>query len=581
MPTYETLQTKNPEYDDAYWAKVRTLYEGAKSMRDVLAKPGPLRESLLFRRLGEEDDVYDDRCKQACYSPHMTQLIDYILSVLFSDPVEMTAGGQGEDRKPGSVDKFYDEFFKNTSRPGAKPISLNELLRGLAKNALLYRRTWLLVDFPKAPVNEAGEPIRPGNRVEEEALGLDRAYCVPIDPDDVFDWEVDDAGQLVFALVHNKTQARESATATRDRIVETFTEYTRTGWTRYTWEYSEKKPPSAKSQPTLTESGSHTFGRVPLIPIEVPEGLWAGGKMESLAIEIFNARSGLSWSRNRSLFQMIVAKLSQPDPTNPVSEDPDRGLNQVVGPGRVITLAEKDSYEYVGPEASPFKEAREDIRDLVEDLHRVLHQLAQSASQGASKQKQSGQSKQMDASAGAIVSKELGRVFRDVATTILAYVSAGRKEEKDWEAKGLSEFDDVTLDNFVNEAAVLETVPIPSPTFQTLYKFDLAERILPGLTDEQKDQIYEELEAAHTAEAMIDDAKNEALLEDPLQRGSGDDAGEKPPKASEAGEKDDAKKDDAKKGEKPAPKPPVPPKKAGKPTGKKPAKSPRQPKVVK
>lgn len=575
MPTYELLSTvKHDDYDDRYWDKIRILYEGAKTIRDCLAQPGALRESIFPRNLGEDDDVYEERCRRACYSPHMTQLIDYILSVLFSDPVEMTAGGHGEDKKPGSVDGFYDEFFKNTAKPGAQAVTFNELLRKLAKDALLFKRSWVLIDFPKRPVDEDGNEVVPKNRAQEQAMNLDRAYCVPIDPCDVYDWEYDDEnGELLWVLVHNKKRARMTIEDKRNRVAETFTVYERDAWTRYTWEYPEDRKPSPKSAPQKTESGPHTFGRVPVIPVEVPEGLWAGGKMESLAIEIFNARSALSWGRNRSLFQMIVAKLSQPDPTNPVSEDPDRGINQVVGAGRVITLAEKDTYEFVGAKSEPFKEAREDLKELVDDLHRVLHQLAQSAGNSGSKQKQSGQSKQMDMSAGAIVSKELGRVFRGVAVVLYDCVSAGRKDaNKDWAAKGLSEFDDVSLDDFVNEAVMMETVPIPSPLFQTLYKFDLAARLLPGITDEQKDQIYEELEASHTAEAMIDDAKNEALLDDPLQNG-GDAEGEDAPKASEADAGDGKSKKEPPK--------PKPPKKARKPGGAKPEKSSRQPKVVK
>jgi hypothetical protein len=573
LPTYGLLSDeKHEDYDADYWAVVRTLYEGAKTIEDVLRAPGPLREALLPRNLGEDDAVYEERCKRACYSPHMTQLIDYILSVLFSDPVKMSAGGEGEDEKPGSVDPFYDEFFKNTAKQGAQAVTFNELLRELAKGALLYRRTWLLVDLPKRPVDEEGKPVKPTNRAEEEKLSLDRAYCVPICPEDVYDWEYDDeTGELEFVLVHNKRQKRAGVESRRSKIKETFTEYRRDGWTRYVWEYDVKRPPGNRSEPDYTETGVHSFGSVPVIPIEIPEGLWAGGKMKMLATEIFNARSALSWSRNRSLFQMIVARLSQPDPQNPVTEDPDRGINQVVGPGRVITMAEKDTYEYVGPDAAPFKEAREDLKDLVEDLHRVLHQLAQSVGGSASKSKQSGESKQADMAHGAVVSKELGRIFRGIAVVIYSKVSAGRKDDGDkkWESKGLSEFDDVSLDDFVTEAVALETVPIASPLFQTLYKFDLASRLLPGMTDDQRDQVYAELQASHTAESMIQDKTNEQLLDDPLGRDAA---------------VNDAEADDGatpKKAEKKPPKKGPPPPKASKP-GKKPSprKSARVPKTV-
>lgn len=516
MPTYELLKTvRNDQYDAEFWKRVEVLYKGSKTLKDLLASPSAERDSIFPRHMGEEDWVYQERCQRACYIPYMTQLVDYILSVLFSDPLRMSAGGDSEDLKPGSVDPFYQKFEKNTARPGARAVTLNQLLRKLSLDALLYKSAWCLVDFPQIPLGDDGQPLRPTNRLEEERLGVDRAYCVALDPECVLDWETNEEdGQLDWVLCYCASTPRLSVEDKRDTTTETYTVYDRQGWTRYSWTYKTSQPPKAKSQPQKIESGKHSFGRVPVVQFELPEGLWAGGKLENIAVELFNKRSALSWGQYRSLFQVLQVSLQSPDPLNPVSEDAERAVNQPMGPGRVLVLAGEDKAQWLSPDSGPFKEAREDMRELREEMHRVLHQMAQAGDTSNGQIRRSGESKRADHVAGAVVSRELGRHVRDFAVDLYTLVSAGRNEkDKEWVAIGMDEFDDITLDDFVQEASVIESINIPSPTFQIQYKYELASKLMPGLTDEQKEQILDELEDGLTAEQLASDTMRDVGVE--------------------------------------------------------------------
>lgn len=565
--TYKLLKAENPEYDDDYWTKIRILYAGGqrwKHLKDATdSVTSTLREMLFPRHLGEEDEVYNERVKRSYYIPYLGQLVDYITSVLLSDPVTMSAGGEDEDDDPGSVEPFYAEFCKNVARPGADPMSLNTLLKKSILTALLCRRSWVLVDLPKKPVDEEGNLIPIKSAKVEEAFQLDRAYCVPLEPEQVLDWECDENGALEYVNVYSCRTMRASIESGRTACVETFTVYTRTGWTRYIYEYDTKKPqgkggpPKDNEPPKRTEQGDHSFGRVPVLSFELPEGLWAGAKLEGLATEHLNASCALSWGRYRSLFQILVATLQDPNPMNPITENANRAVDQTIGPGRIWVGGEKDRLGFIGPDAAPFKEAREALKELRDEMHRVLHQMAQSVDNSGAALQRSAQSKQVDQSTGAIVSKELGRLLREFAEMILATVTAGRKETpKDWHAQGLEEFDDITLSDFLAEATLMEGINVPSELYQVLYKFDLATRSLPGLTDDQKEIIFQELQKNITAESLAAAAMRDAAVEG-VENPDGDEAPGAPAKPAagaaaasgkgKTGKKaDDAKKTDVK-----------------------------------
>lgn len=525
MPTYESLCSKHPDYAGKYWQKIKVLYAGAKTLRDVLHPEHPLCDDIFPRHIGEEDWVYKERLKRSCYFPYMSQLIDYLLAILFSDPV-IILSDKNQDGKSDPVAQFYEEFKNNTARPGSRERNFTELLRDVALDALLYQRAWVLVDLPKRPKDANGEPIYASSRLEEEALSLDRAYCVRLDPICVFDWEVDDENDtLNWVLVHNLERRRETVEDKRNMLKESFTVYDSEGWTRYVYEYKEDRPPNPRSKPDYVESGRHSFGEVPVAGLELPEGLWAGGKLENIAVEIFNKRSALSWGQYRSLFQILVAKLQNPDPMNPVSEDIDRAVNQQLGPGRVWVGAEKDSLEFVSPNAAPFAEARNDLKELRDEMHRVLFQMAQSVDNSGGALRRSAESRHVDMSSSRIICLELGRYFKELAVDIYQKVAVGRKEKYKWTSAGFDSFDEVSVNDFVSEAGRMEQVEIPSDTFQTLYKFELAKRLLPGTTPEQQQKILKELEKGvkesaelekELAEAEI--ASKEKKFEEPAKR---------------------------------------------------------------
>lgn len=582
MPNYAQLaKVKHPEHDALYWRKIRTLYAGMAEMRKAL-QDKELRCALFPQRMGEEDWVYAERCKVAWYEPHMGYLLDTIVANLGNDPLRMSEDTKDSPDGPGASSKassspatagkaklgtkappgkknaaggplglsgktngdpFYDGFFQNCAPPGAEKKSFNQLVREQVMTALLTKRAWTLVDMPQAL------PAGTASRDRETAEVSDGAYAVPIDPEQVYDWECDENGELSWALVCIVSQRRASLEAGRNVRREEYTCYYPDHWERFVYEYEPaKNPPKDEQLPDETTSGPHSFGRVPLLPFELPAGLWAGAKIESMAAAHFNKLNALSWGQDRSLFQFLSVTLQNPDPLNPVTEDANRGVNQPLGPGRVMVLGEKDKAEYVSPEAEPYKVALEFLGHIKDEMHRVLSMMAMSVDNSGAALKRSADSKSVDQQSSAVVLKDLGRRCREHSEVVYEVVSDGRAEKKAWVAQGMDQFDEVSMDSLVTEAALLETVPIPSPTFKAIYKFELARRAVPGATDDQLEAIQAELAANISAEDEMDQASKD-VQKDRLEDGTL--PGETPPP-------DPADAEDA-----------PPPKKGGKKTAKK------------
>lgn len=512
--TYKKLaKIKNEEYDCQYWKKIKVLYEGQSAWRKLCSTDKKLMQELLPKNAGEEDYVYKERCRGAYIVPVLAKIVDYICASLSGDPVRVmeeknldtdpAESGLEDGDADEQIDPFYQAFYLDCSPPGGEKVSIQQLLAEQVLIALLFKRAWTLIDFPSAEA-------QPANLYEEEQLGLRNAYACIVEPENVLDWEVDETGELLWVLMVNITRKRESVLDERNKIREEYSLYDRENWYRYVYEYIPgKNEPKDNDPPMETESGKHSFGRVPFVCLELPSGLWAGGKLEGIATEHFNKLNAAAWTMKRTLFPFLIAKLQNPDPKDglvPIIEDTNRAINQTIGPGRMMTMAERDSIEYISPPTDIFKIAYDHMQDLEDKMHAVVHQMAMSIDNKGAALRRSGESKQIDASSTAVILSELGRRGRDFIEDIYEMVSRGRGDGLMFKAAGLDQFDTITMDTLVNEAAIVETISIPSPTFQSLYKYEIVRRALPGATEDQLKLIRIELSKSITMEDELDKA---------------------------------------------------------------------------
>lgn len=514
---FEVFKTRHPEYDADYWKRCRVLYKGGASLledKDTLKK-------IMPQHSKEEHDVYEERLSRAFYIPYCGSIIDKIASELTGKPLTLTLGDLTEAEDADSKEKakadsdpdgFYEEFFTDCSRPGGAKLSINQLAREQILTAMQTGRAWTLVDLPPAP--EGGYK----NKEEQEQAGALDAYACAVEPEAVIDWEQAESGEMKWAIVMETINQREGLVGDRDKVTLRFRYYLPDSWAVYEITYSLKKKPNGpddRDQVKLVGSGSHSFGQVPLLPLQLPAGLWAMSKLEAIARAHMNQRNALSWGQLKALFPVPVLYAGPPNPLNEVSEDQNRAL-QPHGPGYMVILSggakdhPGDKLEYFSPDSAPYKMAAEDLNVIRDEMHRVLHAMAQSVDNSGAALKRSAESKSIDAQSASAVLKALGVILREHFTEALETVAAGRKDKGlEFTLKGMDIFDDVSLTELVTDAVALEAVNIPSATFQKRFKLKIAKVALGAeATDEEMNMIEDELEQTLTQDTY--DMANQA-----------------------------------------------------------------------
>lgn len=503
MPTFKQLSQKHPEWDGPYWRRCRALYAGGKRLLNDRA----VMNDIFPKHLAEKPHVYEERCKRAYYIPYAGEIIDMITSALFSEDLKMEA-----EPEP---DPWYDDWAKDVSPPGGQKQTLQRFLKEQVTTALLCRRAWTLVDLPSIDdaINDSlarNTPptiqAPPGSLAEQEQMGMLNAYACPLDPDAVWDWETDRDGRLLWVLVHYTTARRASLEGSRDVVTEQWMHYTSVGWERYEISYPRNKPPMDSEEVPRVAQGPHSFGRVPVIPLELTDGLWAMGKIESIAVAHFNKRNALSWAQYKALFPVMTHFAGPPDTMNPITEDPDRAVNQTIGQGHVVQLGDKDRLEYIGPDSGPYTVAQADLAILRDEMHRVVHQMAMSVDNSAAALQRSAESKQVDQSSTCVVLREFGKIVREHAIELHEVAQVGRQDPKvaAWSASGMDSYSDASVDAVVAQAQTMEIVSIPSATFQREWKYLVAKRVLGDVVEEDTlDLIRDELEDNITNEQFV------------------------------------------------------------------------------
>lgn len=497
---YKTLVQRHPDYDERFWRKLRALYAGGKT----LYGDAQLFEELFPRHRNELETVYEERKRRAYYIPYAGELIDHLVAGLFRQEIEVSlAGEQAEDGTEEEEDlpPWYNAFTQDVSPPGGKVQSLNQLLRDQITCSLICGWTWTLVDLPLLR-DQDGQALQFSDRVAQEEAGALDAYACAIMPECVIDWEEDGTGELIWALVWTVDRKRDGLAGSRNMVTERWTYYTRSSWARYELRHPADKTPNENDSVPLIDSGTHTAGRVPLVKLAVPDGLWAMSKLEGLAREHLNKRAALSWAETQSLLPELYEFLGPDDASGAVvaeaAEDPNRATAQPRGQGFVQIRGGNDKAEYVGPDTSPFDHALKSCNNLRDEMHRVMHKMSLSVDNTAAALKRSGESKAEDRNAEVAIMVYLGKLLRDHAEAVMFMVALMRAEEElatRFEATGMEKYDAQAAAQAVSEAVEIDSLNIESATFRRLHRKALCRTILGDeATPEDYAQIDQELE---------------------------------------------------------------------------------------
>jgi hypothetical protein len=490
----------------------------------------------------EDPAIYKERVSRAFYFAYAGTIIDNIVAGLTHDPLSIAPeddkskeGGEAKELDP-DLSKFLEDVSPKRGKRQPLPVLMLEAIR----EALIAKCGWILVDLPQTPEEYVVE-----SRLDQERAGLLEPYAIKIDAEWVIHWQDDTNGELEWATLCD-SEVRQDGFATEPYHRKTFTIYDRQGWVRYRLDFTPDNPPKADTPVPYLDEGAHPFDKVPLVRLKLPDGLWAMGKLESLAREHLNKRCAVAWAEYKSLFAVLYEFLAPEEvgihPISQAQQDPDRAFSQVYGPGHSQERGHQDSAKYIGPDVAPFKEGRESCDQIMREMHRVFYSMALSANMDTAAIRRSGESKGKDDEKITIILKALGYFVREAVKDILElWKMASGNDGKDLGVRvtGGEKFDAVEVMKAIQEAVeLMNGVPMKSPTFTKAFLFRLYKLVMGSeLTDEELQQIREELEEAVSMEGVqLDDSM---ALQQMMEQ-----AQNVPPDSDEDDDEDDQDDDD-------------------------------------
>jgi hypothetical protein len=511
--SFKKLAQQNPENNPETWKRIRLLYKGGYELR---------RCARLFieKAPNETQQTYEYRLRRVSYINYFGQVVDYLVAALFEEELSVTAAGDAKDpNTPGELpDKVFWPEFANDADRAKSPFA--EVMRRAITQALLFKRGVIYLDFP--PVNR-----QITNRAQEEKTGAGRGYCWDegLEQQELLDWRIGDDGHWQWAITMRKLVERILPGDERDSYKYRFKcWYMEGGVAKFivleSKLYKLNEQVTEKDLMIPVDAGTTSFKRIPIVVLELPDGLWAGNKIGTLSEEHFQRRSDLFGAVGKNLVEIPwyrqgseIRGVGEALPSAP-GEDEKRGdkMMQVFLDKGIVPIGDKDEIGYASPSGRAYDIADKSLQGLKEEIYLTVTAMALSLPNTAAAVGRSGESKKEDSSAAEKVLGALGKHVRQAANEVYSTMSEARNESVVWAVHGCSKFRLNERGELVDEALTLETIPIPSRTFEKEYKTSLALALVPHASPETRVQIQREIAEGIEENALMADALREAAL---------------------------------------------------------------------
>lgn len=526
----ETLNATHATYDADTWDRYASLYKGGRAFRERI-------KDFLPKNPAEPAATYNLRLTEAAYRSYVGPIVDFFAAQLFSAPLEVQAKGEDccETDEPPPLDPYYAGLKEDCDGSGG---DLIDFLRTRFTAALVEGSAWWLAELP----DDEGRP--PQNRMEWTERGLGDARLVPVENEQVLDWEQDRSGALTWAIVHSVEMPREAPTATRGTVRETWRIYDRTDVETFAIEY-DPKVRKLRNDDTIPSIGkrAHGFTRVPLVRMgfvgaravklngrtispNAIEGLWLLNRVADGQLQHFRLSAAYSHSLLKSCFSMPVFKL--------VRDDKGVVRPPTMGTGYYLMIGTDEDVEWIGPETSHLAALAAAITSYKDEIYRVSSQMAAGVDNNAAAIGRSGESKAADAASTEVCLRVYGAIAKAAVEDTFQLLADGRRDDIVWHVSGLDTFNVADATTSVENATLAEGLSIPSTTFRKELLTRTAAALLPQSTAATRDAIRREIHEGVEAEAKLHQAAedlDEADDEDEDADGEGDDTEEAPPGA--------------------------------------------------
>ncbi len=463
------LDQTHPSYSGPHLECLGALYSGGRAFKTHI-------RTFLPQNPVEPDDVYVTRQKEAHYRSYMSTIIDHYTSWLFSGGFVPKATNR-DDGTPLETDSYYSKFIENCDEKGS---DFEKFVSDRMRQALIDRKSHCLLEKP------SDNGIDPGDKLDYIKRGLGNVTVCPVNETDIWDWETDEDGNLLWFNLHATTQSRESISQARDMVTEIWRIYDSQTVTEF--KYTYKRGERSKDPNYEVSQGPakpHGFSFVPLVSMELPEGMWVADKIESAQLEHFRLSSAMAWLIRRTCYCMPVFKLEN-------QEKPP-----IMGTGYFIMIGKDDDVEWSAPPNTPFDVIGREVDKQREEIFRITHQMALGLSNNADTAGRSADSKEFDVAATRVMLTALSQIASAFIEAILDRIAEARGDlDLKWNVEGFNGFDVATVSQLINSAQQAKLLGIPSRTFHRLTNIKTALAMHPDANDHDKSLMVAELTEA-------------------------------------------------------------------------------------
>lgn len=470
------LDCLNPEYTDGIetWRECAALYAGGKAFRNML-------ETFLPQNPSENLDVYETRKKESSYSSYLGPIVDYFVSWLFSQ--SFTTAARDASGAEVQEDPYYAEFRGDVGGD----VNMNDFMRERMTRALVEGRSYWLVVRP-----DDGLPPPTDKAVYDERK-LGTATLQAVERGEIYDWETDDTGKLLWCLIHSAKSVRAGLGSKRDQICETWKYYDHETVKTYSITYEVKKPPGKRTDIPLVDERPHGCAEVPLIALNIKDGLWVGNRVRDPQIEHFRLNCANSWLIRRTCYAMPVLNLE------------DQTSVPVMGSGYFIAIGVNEKFGWSSPPNTPFDIISKQTDAKRDEIFRIVHQMAQGMDNNAETVGRSADSKGLDVAATRIMLNAYGAMVRKAIEETYEILSDARGETHlVWSVEGFNGFDTTTAGELIVTAANAQLLGIPSSTFMREVKTKAALAMLPEAAQQTRNEIRDEIKDAYESHPDTD-----------------------------------------------------------------------------
>lgn len=456
----ELLNREHPGYQSRreMWLRYLDFYIGGEQLRRNAGL-------YLVRRQKEPNEVYQERLLRVFYENYLGSIVDWYAATLFRTEPIISLDGAPE---------FYPEFLRDADLEGR---SFVEFCRRAFIQALVFQQSYALIDFPRVTAKAE-------TRAEEDALGKSRAYLVSYTPVDLINWKLDERGNFEWVVLRTESVYQPEFLNDEQVLERRWTYYDKQRFQVYAQAQWKTQKESQPSEAVLVDEGQHglsELNRVPLVKLEVSDGLWMANKAALLQQEHFNKSNALSWALHMGLFAMPVIYS-------------DREWHQIVGEAYYIQLGPQDKFGWTEPQGHVYDLAAQNLDRLKDEIYRVCYLMQQATGREARNLTQSAASKQRDSAVTQEVLRAYGDLMKAFMRQTLWLIAKARRDDTVIEVGGLDQFDVKDFTEELSNAQALSVLVTGSSTFTREMQKRLALRYLEDCNQEVKDRVAGEID---------------------------------------------------------------------------------------